>query len=292
MKIFYRREMVANAGSYSLSPLKPKAFVDRLDEMRFAEVASFEPATRDQLKLAHDPAYVDGVLEGDEANGFGNKSRSVAASLPFTVGSMIAAAREATDIPLRRGGRPLACSPTSGFHHAGYSRGGGFCTFNGLVIAAMVARQEKRCDMVYIFDGDQHWGNGTQDIIKRLKLTWLKQFHGPRTNAKDYFKALDKAHEEAMDADLVFYQAGADIHVDDPLGGILTSCQMRERDEVLRYFAMSRPFVWNLAGGYQLDPKGKTPEEKLAPVVDLHIQTQRQLCSVDGDVDLSDPEMD
>ena len=156
----------------------------------------------------------------------------------------------------------------------------------------MVARREKRCDKVYIFDGDQHWGDGTQDIIDRLKLTWLKQFHGPRTNATDYFKALDKAHTEVSGTDLVFYQAGADIHVDDPLGGILTTCQMAERDEVLRYFAMSRPFVWNLAGGYQLDPKGKTAEQKLAPVVDLHIQTQRQLCSGDGDIDLSDPEMD
>ena len=288
MKIFYRDEMVADATSYSLSPLKPKAFVDQSTRMLSARVESFDPATPEQIKLAHDPAYVDGVLSGEIENGFGNHSTAVAQSLLYTVGSMVAATREAVAIAREGRGRPVTCSPTSGFHHAGYDFGGGFCTFNGLIVAAMVARQEHLCERVFIIDGDQHWGNGTEDIIQRLGLRWVRQFHGPRTNASDYFRALKHSWRAINDADLVIYQAGADIHVNDPLGGILTSEQMRERDDMLRYFAMSRPFVWNLAGGYQLDSLGETAAQKLGPVVELHLQTQRALASGDGDIDLGD----
>jgi len=33
--------------------------------------------------------------------------------------------------------------------------------------------------------------------------------------------------------DLILYQAGADVHVDDPLGGVLTTEQMIERDQIV-----------------------------------------------------------
>jgi acetoin utilization deacetylase AcuC-like enzyme len=66
----------------------------------------------------------------------------------------------------------------------------------------------------------------------------------------------------------VLYQAGADVHIDDPLGGVLTTEQMTERDRIV--FAAARthatPIAWNLAGGYQR-PLGK--------VVDLHSNTLR-----------------
>lgn len=70
--------------------------------------------------------------------------------------------------------------------------------------------------------------------------------------------------------DLVLYQAGADIHVDDPLGGLLTTEQMRERDaNVFRGCAESgTPVVWNLAGGYQRDANSG-----IAPVLALHRNT-------------------
>jgi acetoin utilization deacetylase AcuC-like enzyme len=68
------------------------------------------------------------------------------------------------------------------------------------------------------------------------------------------------------DLDLLIYQAGADVHVDDPLGGILTTEQMRQRDRLVFSIARAKniPLAWNLAGGYQ------TPVSK---VVALHEQT-------------------
>ena len=67
---------------------------------------------------------------------------------------------------------------------------------------------------------------------------------------------------------MILYQAGADPHVDDPLGGMLTSSQMYERDKLVFETARERgvPVVWNLAGGYQ------TPIEK---VLELHLTTAK-----------------
>lgn len=67
-------------------------------------------------------------------------------------------------------------------------------------------------------------------------------------------------------ADLVLYQAGADCHVDDPLGGWLTTEEMKDRDEtILEYFyKVGMPVAWNLAGGYQ---------DEYQNVLDLHLNT-------------------
>lgn len=74
----------------------------------------------------------------------------------------------------------------------------------------------------------------------------------------------------AFRPDLVLYQAGADTHVDDPMGGLLTTEQMRERDRGV--FAATRalgiPVAWNLAGGYQVEPDGSIPR-----VIALHLNT-------------------
>ena len=71
----------------------------------------------------------------------------------------------------------------------------------------------------------------------------------------------------------MLYQAGADPHVDDPLGGWLTTAQLHERDR--RVFAAARriglPVAWNLAGGYQ---------SPLRKVLDIHDNTLRACAGV------------
>ncbi|MFZ1538966.1 MAG: hypothetical protein WAT23_16490 [Chromatiaceae bacterium] len=54
-----------------------------------------DPVTPEQLYREHDPAYVDAVLAGRRANGFGNRSPAVAESLRYTSGAMVAATWEA-----------------------------------------------------------------------------------------------------------------------------------------------------------------------------------------------------
>ncbi len=73
------------------------------------------------------------------------------------------------------------------------------------------------------------------------------------------------------DCGLILYQAGADPHIDDPLGGWLTNAQLARRDSRVCAHAKRRgiPIAWNLAGGYQ------TPLQK---VLDIHDNTMRE-CS-------------
>jgi acetoin utilization protein AcuC len=52
-------------------------------------------------------------------------------------------------------------SPTGGFHHARYERGGGFCIFND-VAAAVFLLKEHGFERILIADFDVHHGNGTQ----------------------------------------------------------------------------------------------------------------------------------
>lgn len=178
--VFYRPEMNAPSNvSYSPSAGKPAAVVadwcaDRTIRAAI-ELVSFNPVDAATIAQAHDPAYVSGVLAGTIANGFNNRSKEVADSLLYTVGSMVAAAKH-----VLRDGRPefsgnVAVSPTSGFHHANYSHGWGFCTFNGLVVAAMELKRLGLAESVAIFDYDYHFGDGTADIIERLGLTYIRR---------------------------------------------------------------------------------------------------------------------
>ncbi len=275
MKVFYRPEQTArNARAYSPSAAKPAQVVaDWLKRELIAhdDVLSFGPATRDDLIRAHDPIFVDGILSLDIPNGFNNLDDEVAASLPYTSGSLLAAARYALTHKVN------VCSPTSGFHHAGYDFAGGYCTFNGLMVTALSLLASGEVSSVGIIDCDAHYGNGTDDIIKRLGAqgvrhhTMGEHFHTTtdvgRGGAK-FLSWLDKALQDCAGVDLLIYQAGADPHLKDPLGGMLSEVAMCKRDNLVFQAFQGQPLVWNLAGGYQRDSAGG-----IEPVLKLHRNT-------------------
>jgi acetoin utilization deacetylase AcuC-like enzyme len=198
----------------------------------------------------------------------------VARSLPFTCGAMLAAARVALD------NRQVACAPVSGFHHAGYRYGGGFCTFNGLMVAALALKAAGRVARVGILDLDVHWGDGTHDIVERLGLDWVVNHGTPpdmpaRSDAAPYLQRLPALVESFRGCDLLLYQAGADAHVDDPLGGWMDDAELGERDRIVFAGAarIGLPVAWNLAGGYQRDGQGG-----IEPVLAIHRRSM-QACA-------------
>jgi len=196
-------------------------------------------------------------------------------------------------------GRPEAAGPvaalSSGFHHAGYDSCGGFCTFNGLMVTAMaLLRRHESVSRVAIIDADQHYGDGTDDIIERLHEEGAR-FHGPKGpavvedaifhytfggefhtphQAKEYLARMRSLEGDlaTFKPDVLLYQAGADAHRDDPLGGVLSTEELFERDKIL--FGITRrleiPVAWNLAGGYQREPDGSIPK-----VLEVHVNTFR-----------------
>ena len=268
--VFYRLEMVADAASYSPSAGKPAQVVkDWLKHSLPIDVRDFERVSQETLSLAHEPDYVRGVLSGKLANGFGNFRADVAASLPYTSGAMLAAAQEAI------ANHQVACAPVSGFHHACYGHAEGFCTFNGLMATALALRHADAVRRVGILDLDHHWGNGTEDIMARLDAGWIRHHtsgrrHPSPADAEHYLVGLPKLVESFGDCDVLMYQAGADAHVDDPLGGWMTSEQLLRRDSIVfgTCAALGLPVAWNLAGGYQVDAGGG-----IGPVLTIHRQT-------------------
>jgi acetoin utilization deacetylase AcuC-like enzyme len=283
--VFYDERQSVTTQSFSPSASKPAQVV--LDWKRNGlpiRLMDVRPADPRSFELAHSRDYVNGIMGGTIANGFGNTSDVVAESFKWTVGSMMTAASWALDQHKRLPSEPfVACSPTSGFHHAHYDRNHGFCTFNGLVITALHLIATARAKRVGILDFDYHYGDGTDNIIKRLKLgNRIKHY-----TAGAEWRNQDKAEyavrfaglmaKKMSNCDIILYQAGADQHIDDPLGGLLTTEQMRRRDRAVFWCAKTynTPLVWNLAGGYQRDHTGG-----IEPVLALHRQTMQQCIDI------------
>ena len=271
MHVFYRPEQVADTQSISRSAIKPKLVVEDWQAQGFAlTIHGFEPVRRDDFKLVHSDDFVDGVFNGTRFNGFNNADPAVAHSLPYTTGSMVAAARFAIEH------KTIACSPTSGFHHAGPRAALGFCTFNGLMVTAMLLKQWGLAQRVAILDCDAHYGNGTDEIIEALGIDWIvhrtqgEHFYDRATTLGGaYEQWLDAAIGDCAQADVVLYQAGVDPHLNDPYGGMLNTDQLRDRDEKVFSRLSHLPIAWNLAGGYQT-ATGATEAQRLEPVLALH----------------------
>ena len=164
-----------------------------------------------------------------------------------------------------------------------YSAAGGFCTFNGLMVTAAALRAEGLARKIGIVDCDMHYGDGTDDILAVLGAAgddprrWLAHYtagehysrphHAPR-----FFAELPGVLRSMGDCDIVLYQAGADPHIDDPLGGWLTTAELAQRDALVfaALKSLGVPVVWNLAGGYQRDDDGG-----ISKVLLIHDNTMR-----------------
>ena len=282
VKVFYNPRMSTPSHGHSPSGTKPEAVVKDWEQRGLdIQIVDFEPATPVDLNSAHQLKYVTKVLTYEINNGHGNKIESVTDSCLWTVGSMVAAARAA----LTEG---ITCSPSSGFHHAGYAHNAGYCTFNGLIVAAQCLRKEGLIEKVGIIDCDAHYGDGTDDIIRTCGLKdnihhWtFGREYGGRRKSYDFEPLLDRIRIEltsmkSAGVEVILYQAGADPHINDPLGGYMLSMEMRLRDKYV--FAMCDklrlPVAWNLAGGYQQEPDGSIPK-----VLDLHRATAEEAIAV------------
>ncbi len=277
LKVFYsdKQNVTDNIDSGSPSAGKPAQVLASWQTLGIPlDIEDPKPCTREQMALAHSPEYVNGVLNLKIPNGFGNRLESVARSLPYTTGAMKDAALFAF-----RTGSPAAAL-VSGFHHAHYDSGGAFCTFEGLIIASQVLKLDGATS-VGILDCDEHAGNGTKSIIERLSLDYISHWslgysNVDESNADEWLKNLPHLlQSEFPTIKVLLYQAGADCHIDDPLGGRFTNDQMRLRDRIVFEYCKEKGIgcAFDLAGGYQ---------EPLRKVLDIHDGTLRECHRVFG----------
>ena len=279
MKVFYLQQQTAKRNnSFSPSATKPALAVESWQQLGLpVDIVAFAPVTRTQLYTVHDPHYVDGVLDLKRNNGFGNRLPEIAEALPYVAGSMVAATLHAY-----KSGE-ATFSPTSGAHHAGYDHGGGYCTFNFLALAA-VEVHKAGAQKVGIIDCDMHYGDGTAEIIRTQGLHFVRHYSfggdslACRETAGYWLAKLPSIVQLiAREVEVIIYNAGADPHIDDPLGGLLTTEQLNKRDEIVFEAAQmfSVPVAVSLAGGYQND---------IRKVVDVHDNTFKVACRCANDV--------
>lgn len=251
--------------TFSPSWKKPREFMQSIAPMidyQNMRVVISDSVGKELLKV-HSKEYVKGVLSGAKPNGFGTRDTEAAESCLYTSGAMLKGVELATS-------GISSCVPVSGFHHAGYDYGGGFCTFNGLALAAVKA--EELGMQAGILDLDMHYGDGTVDIFSFIAKEYPHYTYGGTTFAekgkgKLFLGKLPSILERVFGkCDVLLYQAGADPHVNDPLGGCLTTGELRKRDQIVFEFCASRgmPVVWDLAGGYQ---------NPLSKVLEVHTNT-------------------
>ncbi|MER9299201.1 histone deacetylase [Mesorhizobium sp. M0621] len=234
-----------------------------------------EPAPASWLKLAHAADYVDQVISCsvpekiEREIGFPIGPR-VSLRAQLATGGTVLAAR----LALRHG---IACNSAGGSHHARRAQGAGFCTFNDVAVAALVLLAEGAARNILVIDLDVHQGDGTADILADDPRVFTFSMHGDRNYpvrkiASNLDVALpdgtgDAAYMQRLAAilpelsaqmhwDIVFYNAGIDVHAEDRLGRLsLSDDGLRARDDmVIRHFrTQSIPVCGVIGGGYSAD---------------------------------------
>lgn len=186
---------------------------------------------------------------------------------------------DAADIAMKRG---LAVNLGGGYHHAHADGGSGFCFVNdiGLVIQHLRVKFTQKINKILIIDLDAHQGNGHERdklkmpnediyIFDAYNDGIFPQDHFAKTainksillnSSYDDLKYLTELEtalneiEKEFPADFIIYNAGTDILIGDPLGGLsITEDGIIKRDELVFHYAHRHkvPILMLLSGGYQ-----------------------------------------
>lgn len=239
-----------------------------------------ELVTEGELALVHSPAYVQAFIEGSLAPALMREigfpwSPAVVERARRSCGATVAACQ----VALNEG---IAANLAGGTHHAMADRGGGFCVFNDVAVAAramqMVWARHRRPPLnVAVIDLDVHQGNGTAAIFRGDESVFTLSMHGEKNfpfrkvpsdldvdlpdgcDDGGYLVALEDALAELgrrFQPRLIIYIAGADPLAGDRLGRLgLTLDGLEQRDRFVLDWAWRRriPLAMTMGGGYGHD---------------------------------------
>lgn len=224
------------------------------------------PASRDELLAVHEAEYVNAVLTGEPLDLAGSQGFTWDPGLATAVCASTGGARDA--VLAAWGGQTGSGSLSSGLHHARAGGGAGYCTFNGLVVAALAA-QSAGAQRVAILDSDAHCGGGTASLI--LGRSGIEQ-HDISVSSYDSYTETPNARlvmssgstylddiaemlasiPDPERIDVAIYNAGMDPH--ERAGGVvgITTEVLAEREDRVFSWAAEHgvPMAWVLAGGY------------------------------------------
>ena len=168
----------------------------------------------------------------------------------------------------------IACHLAGGTHHAFKDCGSGFCVFNDLAYASITLLNQKKINKILILDLDVHQGDGTASICENIDNIFTCSIHCKNNFPFDkknsnldvpiddevddvkYINILTKTLDQIeshFTPDIVFYDAGVDVHFNDDLGNLnLTDDGIKKRDEIVcEYFKEKKiPLCTVIGGGY------------------------------------------
>ncbi len=127
----------------------------------------FDPASMDELAMAHDPAFLDIVrIMCDEGFTFIGDSATTICKASFEVAALATGGvLAACDAVMRRSVNRAFCAVRPPGHHASADQAMGYCLLNHVAVAAEHLVREHHLRRVAIVDLDAHHGNGTQQIF-------------------------------------------------------------------------------------------------------------------------------
>ncbi len=245
------------------------------------------PAELADIARAHPEPYPSRILASIPAQGRVHLDPDTVVSLGSRTAALTAAggAVAAVEAVLAGEDRTAFCCLRPPGHHAEPDRAMGFCLFDNVAIAALVARHRHGIGRIAIVDFDVHHGNGTQAIVWNEPSILFVSTHQwplypgtgrrsetgaannvlnvplpPGTDGAAYraaFEAEVLPRLESFRPELVLVSAGFDAHAADPLAEL----RLVEADfawiterlvEVAERHARGR-LVSVLEGGYDLD---------------------------------------
>ncbi|GGC74257.1 hypothetical protein IEU95_16045 [Hoyosella rhizosphaerae] len=267
MKVFYSPDFVGAAHGFDTTR-KAGWVADSLTSNPYSGLTLTEPtplAESDLLRV-HSEDYVDAVRTGKPAQLAETQGFSWDPALWHMVlasnGGVVAAAHAALT-----GG--VSGSLSSGLHHAKREHGSGFCTFNGLVIAAKKLLDEGAAQSVMILDLDAHCGGGTAELVNNderiehvdVSVSAFDRYTDTDNSrlrivhdADDYLTTVRDMLNAAGQHSLCLYNAGMDPHEDCAIGGLngITNDILAQREKLVFDWcrAHETPVAFVLAGGY------------------------------------------
>lgn len=250
-----------------------RLLAERLDGHPNIEICKPRLASIDELKLAHDPDYVDAFINGQLPPkailriGLRPWTDAIVQRTLRIVGGSLQALEHAFTH------RSLSGNMAGGTHHAYHDFGSGYCIFNDVAICALAALKRPEIKSVLSLDLDVHQGDGTASILadeprvftcsihSRSNFPFRKQRSDLDVPLEDnvgddeYLARLDETLENIKpeNYDLILYQAGVDPLKADALGKLALSREgLRKRNQ--RVFQVHQthniPIVIFMGGGY------------------------------------------
>ena len=283
MHIFYNDQYVAPAYAFETTR-KSKLIAEQIGLDKLTDPSSGVAHAIEEISLVHDIEYIESLQSGTpnylaESNNFKWDSGIWSMAVNSTAGILAACETAYRGIDKLTLPSIISGSLSSGLHHAHTKGGAGFCTVNGLAVAANAFDSLR----IAILDFDAHCGGGTVEILRTLGIDNRVYQYDISTNMYDRYEQDDNhlilisdTDEEYIqdvnmvldflvnwdETDLILYNAGVDAYPE------ISHNTLAHRDELVfnKCVSTTTPCVFTLAGGY-------TDHQDMDSLVESHMAT-------------------